>query len=172
MEIEELRDYVKKCIVILFDRILKYPDGFGFESHIHADLYVLLNTLEHKFWENFAIEMGTEGNFKGSDIAVYDPDKDEEETQPDIRIEIKYFNNKKGVIEDLEKLKDYPNPIFIYVKRKFLEVVSFDFLKKQSIKYPKVRIYFLTIGKGESYSINEGTADLLKCGNLIPHMEN
>ncbi len=155
MKSEELKDYIKKGVKILFERILSDLDEYGFESYIHADLYFILNKVDEKFWNTFSVRMGSEGGFKGFDLVVDDPDEDSNDSL-EIPIEVKYWGSKKGVVKDFKRLEKSKDSFFIYVQEPKNDEVTLDFIRDQSNDYTNTETLYLKLDDNKSYSVREG----------------
>lgn len=136
-----LKEYVQHCISKLCQRYKSKQDDFEYESDIHSDLYVLLNTENNQFWDNFSVMMGSNANFKGSDLVITNPEDENEE----IYLEIKYVARKKWIKDDLTKLDKISKgkKILLYIERKeYGNEAMKKILKEFNLEYPNVDILY------------------------------
>jgi hypothetical protein len=136
-----LKEYVQQCVSKLCQRYKLNQDEFGYESDIHSDLYVILNTENNLFWDKLSVMMGSEANFKGSDLVITNPENESEE----IYLEIKYIVKKKYIEKDLKRLDKISEGkgILLYIEDKeFSNKEIKTTLKELSLRYPKVDILY------------------------------
>lgn len=159
MDNKELKEYVLKCIKELAEEFKKDPDVYGYESHIHYDLYFLLNRNNPLFWEKRAIRPEEPlGNRQWIDLVVYNPDNNDE---PKIAIEIKYGGAwaTTKIPKSFDVLKD-----LLETKTERINAALCDILKLIIYNKPSIiKRIFLYFGDGDSKDLDGVKSTLRRC---------